>query len=143
MVTKMDDETYLEYHNFISRAYEHCIRLATVLSLFDKKDCVDERDAKCAVGLMYYFIDQRMNLTIDGSIRVDNVVECSKKVYDFLQKKYPNQEVTKKTLNNYGPNQYREMTTFDRDKVLEELLSRDMIDIETIGTKTTIKSKQK
>jgi hypothetical protein len=35
------------------------------------------------------------------------------------------------------------MTTFDRDKVLEELLSRDMIDIETIGTKTTIKSKQK
>jgi DNA replicative helicase MCM subunit Mcm2 (Cdc46/Mcm family) len=143
MVDKMDDETYVEYHNFISRAYEHCIRLATVLSLFDKKDCVDERDAKCAVGLMYYFIDQRMNLTIDGSIRVDNVVECSKKVHDFLVRKYLNSEITKAVLNNFGPNQYREMSIADRDKVLLELESRDLIDIVRNGTKVSICLKQK
>lgn len=143
MVTKMDDEKYLEYQNFISRAYEHCIRLATVLSLFDKKDCVDERDAKCAVGLMYYFIDQRMNLTIDGNIRVDNVVECSKKVHDFLVRKYLNSEITKAVLNNFGPNQYREMSIADRDKVLLELESRDLIDIVRNGTKVSICLKQK
>jgi hypothetical protein len=142
MVDKMDDETYVEYHNFISRAYEHCIRLATVLSLFDKKDCVDERDAKCAVGLMYYFIDQRMNLTIDGTIKINEVVECAEKVQKFLEDKYPNTDVTKTILNNSGPNQYRKMELPQRDRVMEELKSRDIISVLEINGKTVIRYKQ-
>jgi hypothetical protein len=142
MVDKMDDETYVEYHNFISRAYEHCIRLATVLSLFDKKDCVDERDAKCAVGLMYYFIDQRMNLTIDGTIKINEVVECAEKVQKFLEDKYPNADVTKTILNNSGPNQYRKMELPQRDRVMEELKSRDIISVLEINGKTVIRCKQ-
>jgi hypothetical protein len=143
MVTKMDDEKYLEYQNFISRAYEHCIRLATVLSLFDKKDCVDERDAKCAVGLMYYFIDQRMNLTIDGPIKLNEVVECAEKLQKFLEDKYPNSDVTKTILNNTGPNQYRKMELPQRDRVMEELKSRDIITVLEVNGKTMIRYKQK
>ena len=142
MVNKVDDKKYTEYQNFIVRAYEHCIRLATVLSLFDKKEYVDERDAGCAVGLMYYFIDQRMNLTIDGSVRPNEIVECAIKLNDFISKQSVDTEITKKLLNDKGPYQYRNMSVNDRDKVLIELESRDMIEIVLIGTKTVIKRKQ-
>ena len=142
MVDKMEDKTYEEYQNFISRAYEHCIRLATVLSLFDKKSTVTEREVACSVGLMYYFIDQRMNLTIDGTIKVNDIVECAEKVHKFLQEKYPDKSVTKKILNNCGPNQYRKMELPQRDRVMEELLSRDIIEITEIDGKTLIRCKQ-
>jgi hypothetical protein len=138
MLGKMDQKKYVEYHNFISRAYEHCIRLATVISLFDKKQHVDERDAGCSVGLMYYFIDQRMNLTIDGSVKTNDIVECSKKVHDFLVRKHSNTEITKTVLNNSGPYQYREMGLNDRDKVLLELESRDIIKITQDGQKFVV-----
>jgi hypothetical protein len=142
MVAKMDDERYMEYQNFISRAYEHCIRLATVLSLFEKKDVVDERDAGCAAGLMYYFIDQRMNLTIDGVIKANDIVECSEKVHKFLKEHYVDSDVTKSILNNYGPSQYRKMDLGQRDKVIEELKSRDIIEFVEKEGKTVIRIKQ-
>jgi hypothetical protein len=139
MVKKMDDERYSEYQNFISRAYEHCIRLATVLSLFDKKDTVDERDAGAAVGLMYYFIDQRMNLTIDGSPKLSPIVECATKVRDWMHKKRNGQIVNKTDLNNYGPLHYRNMNTNDRDKVIEEMESRDYIEIVKFDSSNKLK----
>lgn len=142
MVDKMEDKKYEEYQNFISRAYEHCVRIATVLSLFDKKDKVTEREVECSVGLMYYFIDQRMNLTIDGDVKINDVVECCEKVHKFLQDKYPNTVVTKTILNNYGPNQYRKMELPQRDRVMEELKSRDIIDIIEMDGSTVIKLKQ-
>lgn len=139
MVVKMDDEKYIEYQNFISRAYEHCIRLATVLSLFDKKDTVDERDAGAAVGLMYYFIDQRMNLTIDGSAKISPIVECANKVKDFLLKKRKDQIVNKTDLNNNGPLVYKNMSTHDRDKVIEEMEAREYIEVVKFDSSTRIK----
>jgi len=142
MVQKMEDEKYSEYQNFITRAYEHCIRLATVLSLFDKKTTVTEREAMCAVGLMYYFIDQRMKLNIDGVIKTNDIVECAEKVHKFLEEKYPNSDVTKTILNNYGPNQYRKMELPQRDRVMEELKSRDIITLSEKDGKTMIRVTQ-
>lgn len=139
MVNKMDDEKYQVYQNFISRAYEHCVRLATVLSLFDKKDSVDERDAGAAVGLMYYFIDQRMNLTIDGQIKVSHIVECSEQVKEFMLKKRNGLVVTKKDLNNCGPATYRKLSASDRDKVIEEMLSREYVELVDIGKGKALK----
>ena len=142
MVQKMEDEKYSEYQNFITRAYEHCIRLATVLSLFDKKSAVTEREAMCAVGLMYYFIDQRMKLNIDGVIKTNDIVECAEKVQKFLEERYPNSDVTKTILNNYGPNQYRKMELPQRDRVMEELKSRDIITLSEKDGKTMIRVTQ-
>jgi hypothetical protein len=139
MVKKMDDKKYSEYQNFISRAYEHCIRLATVLSLFDKKDTVDERDAGAAVGLMYYFIDQRMNLTIDGSPKISPVVECAMKVREWMDKKRNGQPVTKTDLNNYGPLLYRNMSVSDRDRVIEEMVSREQVEVITHASSNNFK----
>lgn len=135
MLDKMDDPKYSEYENFISRAYEHCVRLATVLSLFDKRKEVNERDAECASGLMYYFIDQRMNLNIDGNIRIDPIVECADALKKHMEKFSVDHSFSKHELNNSGPNAYRKMKVPDRDQVLAELASRDVIDIEQVDSK--------
>ena len=140
MLDKANDKKYEEYKNFIARAYEHCIRLATVLSLFDKKSMVTEQECQCAVGLMYYFIDQRMNLIIDGVIRENEIVECGEKVKKFLEnyvETHPNEEITKKILNDRAPMQYRKMEVKTRKLVLEEMRSRDYIRV-IEGKKTVI-----
>lgn len=139
MVQKMDDEKYVEYQNFISRAYEHCIRLATVLSLFDKKSMVDEKDAGASVGLMYYFIDQRMNLTIDGAIKINPIVETCEDVKNWIIKNRKDEIITKTMLNNYAPRSYRKMSTGDRDKVIEEMVSRDYVEQIMNDDKVTVK----
>ena len=139
MIEKSEDEEYSEYHNFIVRAYEHCIRIATVLSLFDRRNEVNERDCGCSVGLMYYFIDQRMNLTIDGSIKIDEIVDCANRIKQWLKKEHPTNKVSKTELNNYGPPMYRSMKVDQRDKVMEELLSRDVIEVISEGRTNYIK----
>lgn len=141
MVDKMEDPLYLEYQNFISRSYEHCVRLATVLSLFEKCDEVKEVHAKCSVGLMYYFIDQRMNLTIDGDIKVNSFVECAMRIEKWLKKNHKGKTLKKGDFNNRGPVMYREMEVKDRDRVLEELYSRDIIDLWVDDDITYIKLK--
>jgi len=133
-----------EYQNFINRAYEHCIRIATVLSLFNGDQVINEKIAMCAVGLMYYFIDQRENLNIDGGVRANATVECSGQVHKFIIKyknNNPGKEITKTVLNNFGPYSYRKADADSRDRVLAELLSRDQIYIEIVGKQTVIHSK--
>ena len=144
MLDRGEQAEYAEYQNFISRAYEHCIRIATVLSLFEGAEEIGETTAAAAVGLMYYFIDQRRHLTIDGAVRTNLTVECSERVYRFIQdyaQHNPGQEITRTVLNNYGPNVYRKMDAQDRDRVIAELLSRDLIQIEEAGKRTVLKTK--
>jgi hypothetical protein len=138
MIDKASQEYYIEYQNFMNRAYEHFVRLANVLAIFGGSDMVTEREAMCACGLIYYFIDQRMSLNIDGDIRIDPIVNVAKQVEDYLVKKVGNVEITKTTLNNMGPNSYRKMSSKDRDKVLEELHSRDVIDVVKDGKKVSL-----
>ena len=141
MLTKGADPAYEEYQNFVSRAYEHAVRLATVLSLFEGAEEIGHSTAICAVGLMYYFIDQRRHLTIDGSVRVSATVECSERVYRFVQdhaRSNPEQVITRTVLNNLGPNSYRKMDAVGRDRVIAELLSRDLIRVEEIDKRTVI-----
>lgn len=143
MIERAEQES--EYQNFINRAYEHCIRIATVLSLFNGDQVINEKTAMCAAGLMYYFIDQRENLDIDGGVRANPTVECGEHVHKFIIKyknDNPGKEITKKVLNNSGPYSYRKMDADSRDKVIQELLSRDQIVIETVGKKTVIHGKQ-
>jgi len=122
------DPKYKEYQNFFVRAYEHCVRLAIVLTIFDGKDEATVREAKCSVGLMRFFIDQRMNLNIDGSVKIDPIVECAKKVVNWMNKQDSNIKITKTVLNNNGPKAYREMKGDQREQVLKELRERNWVE---------------
>lgn len=139
MCDKMEQLEYKEYMNFMSRAYEHFVRLANTLAIFDGKEMVTEREALCASGLIYYFIDQRMNLMIDGNVRIDPVVNASEEVYDFIKRRYKDfDEINKTILNDYGPKCYTKGSIEFRNRVLEELRSRDKIVIEKVGKKYVI-----
>jgi hypothetical protein len=70
-----------------------------------------------------------MNLTIDGSPKISPVVECAMKVRDWMQRSRIGQTVTKTDLNNNGPVMYKNMNTPDRDRVIEEMKSREWIDM--------------
>jgi len=128
MVDAAFDPKYEEYKNFIARAYEHCVRIATVLTVFDLKPRVTVREAQCAVGLMHYFIEQRLNLNIDGIIKVDPIVECAEKLRTFLKGCDPTEKITKTVLNNNGPSSYRKMNTKQRGLVIDEMIARDWIE---------------
>jgi len=141
MLDKQKDKRYEKYINFMARAYEHCIRLATVLAVFDKKDMVNEREIACSIGLMYYFIEQRLSLNINGKIRENDIVNCAYKVFEFvkrLKEEEPNTCITKTVLNNKGPNMYIKMESGHREKVLQEMKDRDWIKIVKEGKKSEI-----
>ncbi len=76
---------------------------------------------------------------IDGTIKVNDVVDCAEKVYKFIKEKYPNTDVTKVILNNCGPNQYRKMKVNHRDEVIEELMSRGLIEVIDVGKAKVIR----
>lgn len=123
-----------EYANFYNRAYEHCVRLAVTLSLFDLQKSVSKEHAQCAVGLMRYFFNQRNNLNIDGAIKINPIVECGEMVIKWLKKRTDG-EATKAELIKLGPNVYRKMDTDQRLKVICDLEARELIEIkERIGT---------
>lgn len=129
---------YAEYSNFMSRAYEHCCRLAATLALFDRCKEINLQYAECAVGLMRYFIEQRLNLDVDGTIKVNPIVECGEAVIKWLRKQ-DNNEASKQDLVQRGPNSYRKMDADGRVKVMLDLEARELIEIAEVssgGTKT-------
>ena len=122
---------YKEYENFMSRAYEHCCRLAATMCLFDNGEYITEANAECAVGLMRYFINQRLNLNVDGEVRERESVVCADAFIKWL-KTEPDMKTTKGNAVKFGPNIYRKMDVEGRVKVMEELMSRESIELEEI-----------
>lgn len=136
LLDKENDEDYKEYTNFMARAYEHCVRIVSVLATFELRDTITVKDAKCGVGLMRYFINQRLNLNIDGVVKNDPIVECCESIVRFLKRRQQQgitEPVTRKVLNNFGPSQYRKMNHTVRAKVLEELMMRETVEWSTDG----------
>jgi len=139
LVDRQTDPKYAEYSNFMSRAFEHFCRIAATLAAFNLDDKISRKMADCAQGITEYFIEQRLNLTIDGAQKVNPIVECADKFYKWLVKQ-PNKESSKEKMQQYGPKQYREMDTAQRALVISELESRDKIEIvEVSGTGTKSK----
>ena len=127
------DIQYIEYSNFMSRAYEHFCRLAATLAAFELREEIDLGTAQAAVGLMDYFIDQRMNLNVDGILKSNPLVECGEKVVRWLEKF--GGEATKSDLVQRGPAAYRKMIAEDRVRVICDLEARELVKIvEVEGT---------
>ena len=129
----MRDKKYLEYANFMSRAYEHCVRLAATLTAFELKTEIGVDEFECAIGLTEYFIEQRLNMTVDGAQKISPIVELANKVHVWLMKR-PNCEATKSEL---GAGPLRNTDEDLRAKVCQEMESRDMIKIIPIESKGT------
>lgn len=124
---------YLEYSNFMNRAFEHFCRLAATIAAFTLEDKISLNTAKCAHGLTEYFIEQRINMTVDGALKSDDIVECAGKVYEWLMKQ-PDCEGTKQGVLQ-GVKQYFKMNTSQRALVIAELEARDKLEVVDVPTK--------
>ena len=113
-----------EYASFYNRAFEHIMRLAATLAIFDKKNIITEREAECAIGLVEYFVQQRLTMEVDGETKHNFIIEESEKFLKWL-KKQPNQECTKTQLNS----KLKSLQLEERGKILQELESREMIEM--------------
>ncbi|MDM0042163.1 DUF3987 domain-containing protein [Variovorax sp. J22R193] len=119
---------YSEYANFMSRAYEHACRLAATLAIFDKQDVIKAEYAMAGVELTRYFIEQRMNLSVDGSVKINPIVEAGNALLKWLAKQ-PNNEATKGHCSQSGPAIYKKMEASERLRVIQDLDARECIEI--------------
>lgn len=128
---RQTERKYAEYSNFMSRAFEHYTRLAATLSSFDLQPTINLQMAECARGLMEYFIEQRLNLEVDGAQNVSPIVEACNKVHKWMLKR-ENMEATKSEVQQ-GP-----LKNIDKAiaiKVMEEMESRGLIEVIPVLTK--------
>jgi hypothetical protein len=134
------DPKYEEYKNFMSRAYEHACRLAATLAVFEsfepvkfrfdpnyKTHFIKRKHAECAIGLMRYFIQQRLDLEVEGSTRANPITDCAEDVKKFLKRLGGSCE--KKDLSQKGPNSYRKLPTDLRKSVITVLEDNEEIEI--------------
>jgi len=133
-----------EYGAFLSRCFEHYVRMATTLALFEENDTITKENAECAKEIILWFIEQRHNLELDIARDKSEIVQCAESLLKLMKKWYkttPNLFVkdivayngmSRTFLNNNGPATYKIMETPDRDRVLEEMASREWIEFETI-----------
>ena len=123
---------YSDYTNFLSRLYEHACRLAATLAIFEQRMVIEECHALAGVELALYFLEQRLNLEVDGDIKTDPIVEAAdelhKKMLSFNKLKGIC-DFDKKWFNNFGPSSYRKSTGTQREKIITELISRDLIEL--------------
>ena len=127
---------YAEYGNFMSRAYEHFSRIAATLAAFNLEDKISLKTAECARGLTEYFIEQRLNLTVDGALKVNLVVECADKVHAWILKQ-DSQQTSRGDLLR-GVKSYNNLDTTQRHLVIAELEARgklEIIEVESKGPK--------
>jgi hypothetical protein len=122
-----------ELSSFYNRAFEHIMRLAATLAAFDKKSEISEREAECAIGLVRYFVQQRLDMEVDGQTKENFIVDESEKFLRWL-KRQTNMECSKQKMNE----KLRSISLDDRAKILQELESRDkieMVEVQSCGVK--------
>jgi len=80
MGAAMHDPCNIEYQNFISRLYEHAVRLAATFAIFDEHKTINIKYAEAGCKLAMWFLKQRQDLQIDGKEVVDPIVEHAEKI---------------------------------------------------------------
>lgn len=135
---------YEEYGAFLNRCFEHYCRMATTLALFEENDTITKENAECAKEIILWFIEQRHNLELDIARDKSEIVQCAESLLKLMKKWYKTTPklfikdivaydgMSRTFLNNNGPATYKIMETPDRDRVLEEMASREWIEFETI-----------
>lgn len=64
-----DTEDLIKYKGFAQRLDEHTIRLAATLAAFEDRTVITAQDMACAIELMEYYIQQRIDLELEYDAR--------------------------------------------------------------------------
>jgi len=130
----INEATQLKYEDhieFMKRVYEQFCRLAAVLSAFEFKTYIGEQEAYCAVGLMKYYIAQRINLDLETkpelSTEVKNAIKLKKILLDRKNDKGET-EWTRSSLSKFS-NVYRLSKLADKKTIINYLVEEGFIEI--------------
>lgn len=143
-------EKYQAWSGFVNRAYEHCLRLAATLAVFEQDTAavkytagdrlanlrlaltnqtpssvtIDLAAAQAAVELMEFYLEQRLGLEL--GVRGDNHdVTDAYRLSEWIRSQG---QVTQNNLTRLGPRWFRNRQLRDRIAIVDEMLSRGEIE---------------
>ena len=128
---------YSDWNGFAARAYEHTLRLAATLSVFDGKEKIDIDNAEAALELMEFYLDQRLSLELGGHSKNSNQIIVANKVYSWIKKK--GGSIAHSKLTHDGPRCYYDLTVGEKEGIIHEMISRELIKMEEIDTGGKVK----
>jgi len=116
---------FAAFQGFCGRLYEHAIRLAATLAIFDQRPTVEIAQAQAAVELAYFYLEQRMSLDLGASSRYQSQVDVAQKLTLVIERKIAEGvRVDRRWLNSKSPTYFRGLSRDEREKIVQEIHSR-------------------
>lgn len=115
------------YAGFAERLHEHALRIAATIAAFEGKSEIDYETALCAIDIMEYYIEQRINLEVGIADNDPDRSMGSNKLLEWITER--GWSGTRRELTQNGPRWFRKLNTDQRDRILQDLLSDEKIGI--------------
>lgn len=133
LIKREQTTTYGEYQGFVARLFEHTVRLAATVAIFEGSNFIEERHADCAIELAFFYLEQRMSLDLGANTKYQNQVSVAEKLtLDIMKKIRAGVTVDRDWLNKLSPTYFRGLAVEERRKILEEVNSRGVLKEEKI-----------
>lgn len=128
---------FAAFQGFCGRLYEHAVRLAATLAIFDRVNQIELAHAQAAVELAYFYLEQRMSLDLGASSRYQSQVDVAEKLTQHIIVKLGEGVVVDKGwLNRKSPLYFRGLSRDERRKIIEEIDSRGRLHLVKTDTGT-------
>lgn len=116
------------YAGFAERLHEHALRLAATVAAFQGQDIIKQRDAECATQLMEYYCQQRILLEVGIRDTNQDRTQGARRLAEWLCERAWTGSLN--SLLQYGPYWYRRINKAQRNQIIEDLLSDEIIEME-------------
>jgi hypothetical protein len=128
---------FAAYIGFCSRLYEHAVRLAATLAIFDRAQRIDSGHARSAVELAYFYLEQRMSLDLGANTRYQSQVDVAGRLAEHIEQKLREGAVIDRGwLNRRSPSYFRGLAVEERRKIVQEIESRGRLRLVETATGT-------
>jgi hypothetical protein len=128
LIKREQTTTYSEWQGFVSRLYEHSVRLAATVAIFEGATSIELRHAECAVELAFFYLEQRISLDLGASTKYANQVSVAEKLaIKIIEKLDEGVTIDKDWLNKKSPMYFRGLAVDERRKIIDEIKSRGEI----------------
>lgn len=133
-IKKEQTTTYSEYQGFVARLFEHTVRIAATVAIFEGSNYIEVRHADCAIELSFFYLEQRMTLDLGANTKYQNQVSVAEKLtLDIMKKIRSGVTIDKSWLNRSSPNYFRGLAVEERRKIMEEVISRGLLKEEKVN----------
>lgn len=124
-IKRRQHQDFAPFVGFCSRIYEHAVRLAATLAIFDCAHEIQIGHAQAAVELAYFYLEQRMSLDLGASSRYQSQVDVAEKLTQhIIIKIQEGVKIDKGWLNRKSPRYFRDLAREERQKIVDEIHSR-------------------